>query len=196
MPEHPQFPDDAIVNPETHHEESDVNVRALMLFVVIFIVFAAVTNVALWLLFKFYVQVGKATPPPPMTEVTRPADANVPALPRLQPFPTGQSPKRAGTRSPVADTPVADMEQMRAHEEQVLNNPGWVDPQKGIVHIPIEQAKQLALQRGLYPVNTATASPSPGQSAAAPLTPATAPPQAQSNPARIGTTTTTGNPKP
>ncbi len=156
MPEHPHSADDSIVNPETHHEESDVNVRALLWFVVIFIAFAAVSNVALWLLFKFYVQLGKGETNTPLTQVARPVDADVPALPRLQPFSaTGGK----DVRSPVADTPVADMAQMRANEDQVLNNYGWLDRQKGTTHIPIEQAKQLALQRDTYAVNTTAAAP-------------------------------------
>ena len=39
------------------------------------------------------------------------------------------------------------MEQMRATEEKALHSPGWVDKQKGIVRVPIEVAKQLAVQR-------------------------------------------------
>jgi hypothetical protein len=183
MPEHPHSKDDSTVNPETQHEESDVNVRALMSFVVIFVVFAAVLYVVVWLMFKFFIQVGKSAPPPAMTQIARPADADVPSLPRLQPFGAGQSSKpAAGTRSPLADTPVADMEKMRAAEEKMLDNPGWIDSQKGVVHIPIEQAKQLALQRGLFPVNTATA---------APQTPAV-PGQGQSSSAQRGSITTTG----
>lgn len=197
MPEHPQFNDDAIVNPETHHEESDVNTRALMLFVVIFIVFAAVTHVALWLLYKFYVQVGvgqNAMANPPLTSILRPADP--PALPRLQPFATkGES----DVSSPVADTPVADMERMRAEEEKVLDHAGWVDRQKGIVHIPIDTAKNLALQRGIYQLNTASV-PAPvaigaGQTAVRPPAPAVPPTQGNPNSARAGATTNTGTRK-
>jgi hypothetical protein len=88
----------------------------------------------------------------------------------------------------VADTPVADMEKMRAAEEKTLNNPGWVDQQKGVVHIPIEQAKQLALQRGLFPVNTAAAAPQAG----APPATAGIPAQGQSSSAQSGTGTTRG----
>jgi hypothetical protein len=189
MPEHPHSKDDSIVNPETQHEESDVNVRALMLFVVIFVVFSAVVYVAVWLMFKFFIQVGKSAPPPAMTQIARPADADVPSLPRLQPFVPGQSSKSpAGTRSPVADTPVADMEKMRAAEEKTLNNAGWVDQQKGVVHIPIEQAKQFALQRGLFPVNTAASAPQAG----APPATAGIPAQGQSSSAQSGTGTTRG----
>ena len=130
-----------IVNPETHHEKSDVNVRALLWAVVIFIVFAALTHGLLLLQFNLYRKLfrGKSNPPP-LTAMARPADAAVPAEPRLQPF-------KAGSRPPNTSTPVVDMEQMRAAEEQVLHTPGWVDKQKGIVRLPIEVAKQLAVQR-------------------------------------------------
>ena len=167
MPEHPHFGDDAVVNPETHHEESDVNVRALLWFVVVFIVFAAVMHVVLFFLFKLYVEIERGATNAPMTQIATSPEANVPSLPRLQPFPS-KGP-RGETQSPVASTPKADLVGMRAHEDAVLNHYGWVDRQKGIIHIPIEQAKQLALQRG-FPVNTGTAAPA--------------------------ATTTTGSPKP
>ena len=130
-----------IVNPETHHEKSDVNVRALLWAVVIFIVFAALTHGLLYLQFNVYRKLfrGKSNPPP-LTAMVRPADASVPPEPRLQPF-------KAGNRPPDTSTPVVDMEQMRAAEEQALHTPGWVDKQKGIVRLPIEVAKQLAVQR-------------------------------------------------
>ena len=153
MPEHPHSNGETPVKHETRHDESDINIRALMTFVVVFVVFAAVSHVVLWLLFKFYVQVSKGAGNPPMTQMLRQADADVPALPRLQPFPGKDE---TDLRSPVADTPVADMDLMRAHEDAVLNTYGWVDRQKGSVHIPISQAQQLALQRGMFVVNTST----------------------------------------
>ena len=130
-----------IVNPETHHERSDVNVRALLWFAAIFIVFAAVTHLVLWVMFKQFTSMARHTPSTPLTSLTRPADASVPQTPRLQPFPM------KATMPPNANTPVVDMEEMRASEDQALNNPGWVDKQKGIVRLPIEVAKQLAVQR-------------------------------------------------
>lgn len=147
----------SVRNVETHHEKSDVNVRALIWFAVIFVVFAAVTHVLLWGLFKGFVKYARhQVGAPPMTKVARPADMNVPTEPRLQPFPakapTGQ------VMSPVAATPVVDMSQMRASEDAQLNNPGWIDQEKGIVRIPIERAKQLVVQRGLA-VNTESAAP-------------------------------------
>ncbi len=41
------------------------------------------------------------------------------------------------------------LRQLRATEDAALNTYGWVDRQAGKVHIPIERAMQLLLQRGL-----------------------------------------------
>jgi len=142
---HPHHADDAIANVETHREKSDVDARALMWFAVIFVIFAVVTHFALWILFKFFVRTERRQSTAPLTEMARPADMNVPAEPRLQPFPTKAPTGRV--LPPYATTPVTDMAQMRAAEDRVLQSYGWVDPQKGIAHIPIEEAKKKLLQQ-------------------------------------------------
>jgi len=136
---------------ETRHEESDVNVRALIWFMVIFIVFAALTHAGLYLLYRFYRNLeGGAKANPPISSVAMPRDANVPVTPRLQPFPN-RMPNNE-TVPPTANTPVVDMIAMRESESQRLNTYGWVDQQHGIAHIPIEEAKKRALQSGVYQV--------------------------------------------
>ena len=142
-----------IINPETHHEESDVNVRALLWAVVIFIVFAIGTHFAIFQMFRFYTRLFRDKTSAPLTAIAMPADASVPQTPRLQPFPNRDA---DGTVIPPnRNTPVTDMEDMRAAEEQALRNPGWIDRQKGLVRLPIEVAKRLVLERGL-PVSSAT----------------------------------------
>ncbi len=42
-----------------------------------------------------------------------------------------------------------EINDFRVHEEQTLNNYGWVDEQAGVVRIPIDRAMQLLAQRGL-----------------------------------------------
>jgi hypothetical protein len=134
-----------VVNPETHHEKSDVNVRALLWFVAIFIVFSAVMFVLLWVQFRAYRAHFRGKTNAPLTAVARPPDAAVPPEPRLQPF---QTKNVGGTVNPPnTATPVTDMEQMRAAEEQTLHTAGWVDRQHGVVRLPIEVAKELAVQR-------------------------------------------------
>jgi hypothetical protein len=135
-----------VVNRETHHEKSDVNVRALLWSVVIFVVFAAVTHGLLYAQYLFYRKWFRSSNnPPPLTAVARPADAAVPPEPRLQPFATRNASDMVNP--PNTNTPVTDMEQMRAAEDQALHTPGWVDKQRGIVRLPIAVAKQLAVQR-------------------------------------------------
>ena len=143
MPEHASYHDDEIVNVETHHERSDVNVRALIWSVAIFIVFAVLVHFIVLAMFRgFRDHERRNVGTGPLTSVARPPDANVPAEPRLQPFP--------GAVPPYGSTPPTDMVLMHANEDKVLNHYGWVDAQKGVVHIPIEDAKKLALQRGVF----------------------------------------------
>jgi hypothetical protein len=42
-----------------------------------------------------------------------------------------------------------NLAEMRAGEQKVLDTYGWVDQQKGVVRIPVEQAMDLLLKRGL-----------------------------------------------
>lgn len=140
MPEH-----DEILNPDTHHEKTDVDVRALLWFVVIFIAFAAVSHLGLWILFKYFAELARGATNEPLTAVARPADMSVPQTPRLQPFPTRDT--RGTMMPPNTSTPETDMERMRVTDEEALHSAGWVDRQKGIVRLPIDVAKQLAVQR-------------------------------------------------
>jgi hypothetical protein len=156
----------ATFNLETHHEESDVNVRALIWFVVIFVVFAILTNLAIWGLFKFFVVLERGNTHAPMTALAMPRDANVPETPRLQPFPGHDA--RGETVLPNSNTPVTDMNDMRAAEDAALNSPPqWIDRQHGVVRIPIARAMEIIAQRGL-PASAKGAAPSVSGTAGAP----------------------------
>jgi hypothetical protein len=153
MPEHYHHGDDAIVNPETQHEKSDVSVRALLLFIALFIVFGFVMHIALWLLFKGLVRVEQRRQVGPVTGMQRPADVAVPKdQPLLQPFEHNGQDGRAVP--PYRSTPVMDLAAMREAEQRALTTYGWVDQQKGIVRIPIAEAMKLTVERGL-PVQSA-----------------------------------------
>ena len=147
MPEHDDLKDFGALNPETHHETSDVDVRAILWFVVIFLAFAVVTHLLLYFLYHAFVKEFRGDVQPARTAIKAPAQ--LPQTPRLQPFP--QKDQNGNPISPNASTPVVDMDEMRASEDEALKNPGWVDKQKGIVRIPIERAKQLVVQRGGKP---------------------------------------------
>jgi len=140
MPDHAHYRNDEIVNAETHHEDSDVNIRALFWSVVIFVIFAVVTHLVLYTQFHAYARYFRKESSQPLTMMPRPPA--VPDTPRLQPFPSK-------TILPTANTPVTDMAGMRKAENESLNKAGWIDQQKGIVRLPIDLAKQLVVQRGL-----------------------------------------------
>lgn len=63
-------------------------------------------------------------------------------------------------------TPIPDLRAVEAAEDRVLNSYGWVDQQKGVVRIPIEQAMDMVVKKGL-PVRAA-APPSEDQGVSLP----------------------------
>jgi hypothetical protein len=155
MPEHVQYEDDDLFNPETHHESSDVPVRPLWWAVIIFVIFAIVTHIVLYFMYKGLAKAERNRMDPPQTNVARPANAGIPQnQPLLQPFPQGTTP-------PQRTTPVSDMVDMRRQEEKALTTYGWVDQQHGVVHIPIDVAKDLAVQRLKAPVTAPLVPPTP-----------------------------------
>ncbi len=51
---------------------------------------------------------------------------------------------------PVLQTdPPADLKDFRAKEEVRLKSYGWIDREKGVVHIPIEQAMKEVVAKGI-----------------------------------------------
>jgi hypothetical protein len=149
MPEHLHYEDDELFNPETHHESSDVNVRAILWFAVIFVVFAVVTHVVLYGMYKQFVKMEarSSQSAAPLTQVQRAADAAVPKnQPLLQPFPT-KGPQGVEV-PPTSNTPATDLIDMRRSEDAALQSYGWVDKEHGVVRLPIEVAKRLAVERG------------------------------------------------
>jgi hypothetical protein len=158
MPNLHDYHDEDIVNAETHHEKSDVNVRALLAFGVVFVIFAAVSHFVLFVIYKQFVKYENRNQHVPLTMMERPESMSVPQIPRLQPFPTKST---SGVIAPNANTPVTDMAEMRAAQDQELNTYGYIDRQKGVLHIPIEEAKKLALQRGFAPMSAAAPAPPP-----------------------------------
>ena len=100
MPEHDDLKDFGVLNPETHHETSDVDVRAILWFVVIFLAFAVVTHLLLYFLFQFFKHEFRRDVQPARTAIKAPAQ--MPQTPRLQPFKQKEMP-------PYESTPVIDM---------------------------------------------------------------------------------------
>jgi hypothetical protein len=45
-------------------------------------------------------------------------------------------------------SPIQDYEVFRARQEQRISSYGWVDREREVVHIPIERAMELLIERG------------------------------------------------
>src|SRR6478672_5733598 len=101
-----------LVNQDVHHEESDINVRALLWFVIILTVIVLGVDVVCWGMFKLMNRY-EATHDAFMTPLAVPVGEKPPE-PRLQ------------------ETPWADLKAWRAQQEQYLNGYGWVDERMGV----------------------------------------------------------------
>ena len=113
--------------PKHVHQETDINPGAVVWFGIVLFLVVAIVAVAT----HFGLSVADRRPAKGSGEVSPLAEEHLPPEPRLQ------------------TTPPADMRTFRAHEDAVLNSPGWIDEGKGVAHIPIEDAKRLLLERGL-----------------------------------------------
>jgi len=111
------------------HEESDVNVRAIVGFGIGLLVVGALVHLALWLLFGYFT--AEAARGPRAFPLAAAADARLPPEPRLQ------------------TNPREDLRQLRQREDAVLTSYGWVDKNAGIARIPIDEAIRLTVQKGL-----------------------------------------------
>jgi hypothetical protein len=136
-------------NHDVQFEKSDVDASALLKYGFVLVVTTAVVIVLLWrLYFVFVRQEAARQPPPPVLK----ADAEAMAAP----------PPNLQVR------PVQDFQAFRAREVGVLESYGWVDKDKGVVRIPIDEAMRLIAERGLPPT------PQSAPAVAAPAKPAVA----------------------
>ena len=55
--------------------------------------------------------------------------------------------------------PTAELQQMQETQKQALESYGWIDREKGIVRIPIDEAMRLLVERGLPPAEKPLPSP-------------------------------------
>jgi hypothetical protein len=117
------------------HEETDVNVRAILGFGLGLLAVAVVIHLFVWMLFAYFSsRVGDRTRQYPLAAGQ---ETRLPPEPRLQANPRGE------------------LRDLRAAEDQLLTSYGWVDRDAGIIRIPIDVAMRLTVQRGL-PTRPAT----------------------------------------
>jgi hypothetical protein len=112
------------------YETRDIDFPKLISIGIVLIVGTALSMVVAALVFTYLAgkEAGMQPPPSSLTAVTTPTQ---PPEPRLQ------------------TTPVADLKEYRAKQEEMLTTYGWVDRKAGLVRIPIDRAIEVVAQRGL-----------------------------------------------
>lgn len=125
------YDDVEVDNPETHHEESDVNIRAIFGFAIGLFVVAVVVHIGIYFLFVFLAN----------------REARGSAV-RAYPLSIGQE-DRLPPEPRLQTNPKQDLRDLRAIEDQILNGYRWIDRNAGVVGIPVSEAMKLTLQRGL-----------------------------------------------
>lgn len=206
------------VDPTVHHEDRDINVRAVLLFAGIFVVLSVVMYVGLWYLLEGFRLWERSREMTPVTEVETSYERQIPPEPRLQPFPEPRPPGtlsasaegRAKQEEPTIErnfanpwevTPAADWREYRAMYDKRVNSYGWIDRQRGIVHVPVSEAKRLLLRQGLasrstIPEAAAAAATEDADLTTPEATPAPAVPSMESQPGQPTPGPTSGGEEP
>lgn len=117
-------------NPHVHHEPGDVNAIALTRFGLSMLALIVIFLFGLWGMFN-YLKNEAAEMGRPLSASALVNAQKLPPEPRLQ------------------QHAVQDMRTWRAGEERAMHQYGWIDPDKGIVQIPVDRAMDLIVQRGL-----------------------------------------------
>ncbi|HZL56356.1 MAG TPA: hypothetical protein VFC21_04715 [Bryobacteraceae bacterium] len=131
-------------NPQVSHERADINVLEITGFGIALVIGCIVVVFAMWALFAYLAkrEDSRNTPIPVAMEQER---QRVPPAPRL----SGMIVEPNGSMSPRTTYPRIELKEMRDDEDAILNSYGWVDPNKGTVRIPIDQAIDMVARKGL-----------------------------------------------
>ncbi|HEX8142125.1 MAG TPA: hypothetical protein VF553_05975 [Pyrinomonadaceae bacterium] len=137
-----------IQNPDVTHEESDVNVRAILQFVVGLLIFAVVVHVLMWYMLKFFEQRQERLTPAPAPMALKDKE-RLPPEPRLQVAPGFGVDLGEGRRVDLGlKEPTAEYKVVREQWERVLRE-GQRDAAGNVIAIPIEEAKRQLVEKGL-----------------------------------------------
>src|SRR5262249_38312197 len=117
--------------PGAGYEHTDANVSAMVKFAVWLFISAVVVHLGLALMYSLLIRQANETAGPAEYPLAVDQSLRLPPPPTLQQF----------QRRELSD--------FRAKEEAALHSYGWVDKSAGTVHIPIQDAMRLTLERGL-----------------------------------------------
>ncbi|MBM3820857.1 MAG: hypothetical protein FJW14_17840 [Acidimicrobiia bacterium] len=125
-------PDDmyAVTPPGAGYEHTDAHTWIIIKFLAWLLVSALLIHAGLGVLYQMMIdraiEVGEQRYP-----LAEGQEQRLPPAPRLQQFPH------------------SELYQFRVGEDQLLHNYGWMNREGGVVHIPIDEAMRLLVERGL-----------------------------------------------
>jgi hypothetical protein len=117
-------------NAAVDHEESDVDVSAILRYGIGLVAIAIAVHVLLWLLLGVFERQNERR----QTQVYPMAAGE---QDRLPPAPRFQ------------ENPQQELQDLRAKQRALLEGYGWVKKEAGIARIPIEDAMKIVVQQGL-----------------------------------------------
>ncbi|PYR65120.1 MAG: hypothetical protein DMF88_20950 [Acidobacteria bacterium] len=128
-----QSPDDQYLEtpPGSTYEHTDAHVGPMVKFALWLLLSAVIVHVGLAAMYWVLIRESTEKVESEQYPLRVSAPPRLPAAPRLQQFP----------RNELYD--------FRVKEEQQLHSYGWVDKNAGTVHIPIDDAMRLVLERGV-----------------------------------------------
>jgi hypothetical protein len=126
--------------PGSTYEHTDAHVGPMIKFAIWLLVSAVIVHVGLAAM--YWLLVRESSERVDTRRYPLAVNGRLPAEPRLQQFPR------------------SELYEFRMKEEAELHSYGWVDKNAGTVHIPIEDAMRLMLQRGVFTSRPQDGSPS------------------------------------
>jgi hypothetical protein len=115
--------------PGSTYEHSDANVWLIVKFMIWLAVSAVVIHLGLGLMYQLLIE--RSIVAEQLYPLAVGQGGRLPPAPRLQQFPRDE------------------LYEFRAQEENLLQRYGWMNREAGIVHIPIEEAMRLTIERSL-----------------------------------------------
>jgi hypothetical protein len=123
------------------YEHGDADLRTVSKYAIALVFGVLIAAAAMWGLFDYFTahtNEEEAT----VSKMVLEERPKLPPNPRLQPSP-------AAPGIPAMPNPKVYVRELRASEDEFLKSYGWVDPNQGIVRIPIEEAIAMVAKKGL-----------------------------------------------
>jgi len=158
-------------NPTVAHEHTDADSHAITRFGITLAFLVVFSQLLLWWLFNHFSE-RETKQSPHVPAIVKMQGPTAPPEPRLQGKPLSGLNPRVDAAFDVH--PRLDLKQMREDEDAFLNHYGWIDPDRGVVHIPIDKALDIVAGTGLPKFKPMEPAGSPGAGGAAHASPASA----------------------